>query len=82
MRCKITTDEEGDGRVYQANGKPIGNYVDGDDKTWSNISIKKGVARASRAEDATASDLIHRYAKHIVGCCVAAAGHSETNSPS
>ena len=76
---RITTDEEGDGRVYQANGKPIGNYVDGDDKTWSNISIKKGW-QGRPEEDATASDLIHRYAKHIVGAAWAA-GHSETARP-
>ena len=74
---RITTDEERDGRVYQADGTPIGNYVDGDDKTWSNISIKKGW-QGSPEEDATASDLIHRYAKHIVGA-MSEAGYSETS---
>ena len=72
---RITTDEEHDGRVYQADGTAIGNYVGGDGKTWSNISIKKGWQRSPEV-DATASDLIHRYAKHIVGA-VAAAGYSE-----
>ncbi len=74
---RITINEECDGRVYHADGTPIGNYVDGDDKTWSNISIKKGW-QGSPEEDATASDLIHRYAKHIVGA-VSAAGYSGTN---
>ena len=72
---RITINEERDGRVYQADGTPIGNYVRGDGKTWSNISIKKGW-QGSPEEDATASDLIHRYAKHIVGA-VSAAGYSE-----
>ncbi|MYF93048.1 MAG: hypothetical protein F4049_19630 [Gemmatimonadetes bacterium] len=74
---RITTDEERDGRVYQADGTPIGNYVAGDGKTWSNISIKKGW-QGNPEEDATASDLIHRYAKHIVGA-VSEAGYSETS---
>ena len=39
---KITNDGEYDGRVYHADGTPIGNYVGGDGKTWSNISIKRG----------------------------------------
>ena len=74
---RITTDEERDGRVYQADGTPIGNYVGGDGKTWSNISIKKGW-QENPEEDATASELIHRYAKHIVGA-VSEAGYSETS---
>ena len=74
---RITTDEERDGRVYQADGTPIGNYVEGDGKSWSNISIKKGW-QGSPQEDATASDLIYRYVKHIVGA-VSAAGFSETS---
>ena len=48
-------------------------------KTWSNISIKKG-SPGSPEEDKSASDLIHRYAKHIVGA-VAAAGCSESAFP-
>ena len=72
---RITINEERDGRVYQADGTPIGNYVRGDGKTWSNISIKKGW-QGSPEEDATASDLIHRYAKHIIGA-VSAAGYSK-----
>ena len=39
---RITADEEHDGRVYHADGKPIESYIDGDGKTWSNISIRKG----------------------------------------
>ena len=75
---QITTDAEQDGRVYHADGTPIGNYVDGDGKTWSNISIRKG-SQSSPEEDKSASDLIHRYTKQIVGA-VAGAGYSETAS--
>ena len=75
---RITADEERDGLVYHADGTPIGNYIDGDGKTWSNISIKKG-GQGSPEEDGSQSDLIHRYAKQIVGA-VSAAGYSETAS--
>ena len=75
---RITADEEHDGRVYHADGMAIGSYVDGDGKIWSNISIKKG-GQASPEEDGSASDLIHRYAKQIVGA-MSAAGYSETAS--
>ena len=75
---RITADEEHDGRVYHADGNPIESYIDGDRKTWSNISIRKG-SQDSPEEDVSASDLIHRYAKQIVGA-VAAAGYSETAS--
>ena len=75
---RITADEEHDGLVYHADGTAIGNYIDGDGKTWSAISIKKG-RQGSPEEDASASDLIHRYAKQIVGA-VSAAGYSETVS--
>ena len=61
--------------MYHADGTAIGNQVGGDGKTWSNISIKRG-ARGSPEPDETAHDLLHRYAKHIVGA-VAAAGYSE-----
>ena len=72
---KVTIDGEYDGRVYHVDGTPIGAHVGGDDKTWSNISIKRG-AQGSPEEDETAHDLLHRYAKHIVGA-VSAAGYSE-----
>ena len=75
---RITADEEHDGRVYHADGTPIENYIDGDGKTWSTISIRKG-SQGSPEEDESASDLIHRYAKQIVGA-VSAAGYSETAS--
>ena len=75
---RITTDEERDGRVYYADGNPIESYIDGDGRTWSNISIKKG-SQGSPEEDGSASDLIHRYAKQIVGA-VSKAGYSETAS--
>ena len=73
---RITTDAEHDGRVYNADGTPIGNHIGGDGKTWSNISIRKG-SQDSPQEDVSARDLIHRYAKQIVGAA-SAAGDSET----
>ena len=76
---RITTDEEHDGRVYHADGNPIESYTGGDGKTWSNISIRKG-SQNSPEEDVSASDLIHRYAKQIVGA-VSATGYSETAAP-
>ena len=75
---QITADEEHDGLVYHADGTPIGNHIDGDGKTWSNISIKKG-GQGSPEDDGSASDLVHRYAKQVVGA-VSAAGYSETAS--
>ena len=72
---RITADEEHDGRVYHADGTPIGNYVNGDGKTWSDISIHKG-SQNSPEDDGSASDMIHRYAKQVVGA-VAAAGYSK-----
>ena len=75
---QITTDAEHDGLVYHADGTPIGNYVGGDGKTQSNISIRKG-SQSSPEEDGSASDLVHRYAKQIVGA-VSEAGYSETAS--
>ena len=72
---QIRIDGEYDGRVYYADGTPIGNQVGGDGKTWSNISIKRG-AQGRPEPDETAHDLLHRYAKHIVGA-VSADGYSE-----
>ena len=75
---RITTDAEHDGLVYHADGTPIGNHVGGDGKTWSNISIRKG-GRRGPENDESASDLVHRYVKQIVGA-LSAAGYSETAS--
>ena len=75
---RITADEELDGLVYHANGTPIGSHIGGDGTTWSTISIRKG-SQGSPEEDESARDLIHRYAKQIVGA-VSAAGYSETVS--
>ena len=75
---RITADEVHDGLVYHAEGTHIGHYIGGDGKTWSNISIRKG-SPGSLEEDESARDLIHRYAKQIVGA-VSAAGYSETVS--
>ena len=73
---RITTDAEHDGLVYHADGTPIGNLVGGDGKTWSNISIRRG-SQGSPEDDGSASDLVHRYAKQIIGS-VSAAGYSQT----
>lgn len=73
---RVRLDKVHDGRVYQANGEPIGNLINSDGKTWSDISIKKG-SQDSPEDDVSASDLIHRYAKQILGA-VSAAGHLET----
>lgn len=75
---RVTIDEECDGRVYHADGNPIESYISGDGKTWSNISIRKG-SQDSPEEDESASDLIHRYVKQIIGA-VSAAGYPETAS--
>ena len=73
---RITVAEKHDGRVYQADGSPLESYIDGDERTWSNISIKKG-APGSPEDDVSPSELMHRYARQIVGA-VAGAGYSET----
>lgn len=75
---KITTDEEHDGRVYHADGNPLESYIDGDDKTWSNISIRRG-SEVSPEDDASPNDVIYRYAKQIVGA-ISAAGCYEPAS--
>ena len=75
---RIEPGEAIDGRVYNADGTAIGNHIAGDGKTWSNISIKKG-GQGSPEDDRSARDLIHRYAKQIVGA-VSAAGYSDTHS--
>ena len=72
---RITIDEELDGLVYQADGTPIGNQVDTDRRSWSIISIKRG-SEGSPEDDESAQDLVHRYAKQIVGA-VSAAGYYE-----
>ena len=76
---RVTIDGEGDGRVYHADGSPFERYIDGDGKTWSNISIHKG-SQGSPEQDESASDVVHRYAKQIVGASWAG-GHSDTAPP-
>ena len=73
---RITPDKERDGRVYHDDGSPLESYIGGDGKTWSIISVRKG-SQDSPEDDESASDLVHRYAKQIVGA-VSAAGYSET----
>lgn len=72
---RITTGEAHGGRVYNADGTPVGNYIGGDGQTWSNISIQKG-SQDSPEGDVSPSATVHRYAKQIVGA-VSAAGHYE-----
>ena len=75
---RITLDEKHDGCVYHEDGMPIGNQLASDGETWSEISIRKG-GQGSPEEDDSACDVIHRYAKQIVGA-VSAAGYSDTTS--
>ena len=70
----ITIDSEGDGRVYHADGQPIGSLVGSDGRTWSDISIRRG-SQQSPEDDATPSEIVHRYAKQIVGA-VSAMGYN------
>ena len=72
---RIRTDEEHDGLVYQSDGTPLGNPIGGDGLSWSNISIKK-VGSGGLEDDRSARDLVHRYAKQIVGA-VSAVGCSD-----
>ena len=72
---KITLDQTADGRVYHANGELIGNYLKGDEATWSHISIRKG-SQSNPEEDLSARELVYRYVKQIVGA-VSAAGLGE-----
>ena len=76
---RITVAADGNGRVYHADGTSVGNYVGGDGRTWSNISIRKG-NQASPENDELASDVVYRYAKQIVGAAWAA-GYFEATSP-
>lgn len=78
--AKVSTSQHLDGCVYEADGSPIGNNIDGDGQSWSCISIKRGVQGSPQA-DRSASDLLHRYAKRIVGAA-SSAGHSVPVSPS
>lgn len=66
-------DQDADGRVYHANGEPVERWLGGDGKTWSDISIKKGGSSQPQDDDSP-SDVVHRYAKQVVGA-VHAAGH-------
>ena len=59
---RITTYLELDGLVYGTDGTPLGSRINGDGKTWSEISI-----RSDSAGDESARDVVHRYAKQIIG---------------
>ena len=70
---RISPDESQDGLVYHADGTRIGSHIGGDGQSWSDISIKKG-SSGSPEDDVSPTDVIHRYAKQIVGA-VSAAGY-------
>ena len=68
---RVTPSEAQDGRVYNADRTPIGNPIGGDGQTWSATSIRLGSPQ-SPTDDLSARDVVHRYAKHIVGAVAAA----------
>ena len=74
----IIPDDKQDGCVYNPDRSKIGRYIDGDGKSWSNISIRKGTPNRPEA-DCSAKDLIYRYVKQFVGA-VYAADHNEPKS--
>ena len=74
---RITPDGARNGSVYDVYGTQIGNHIGGDGKTWSNISIRKG-SQNNPEDDASARDVIHRYAKQIVGAVSAMGCHDLT----
>ena len=74
---RVTPSQAQDGRVYNADGTPIGNLIDSDGRTWSTISIKRG-SQASPEDDLSATDVVHRYAKQIVGALAAADSQGRT----
>lgn len=59
----IRTAQGHGGRIYHADGTPIGNYLSGDEQSWAHISINKD----GPEDDSSAKDVVHRYAKQIVG---------------
>lgn len=67
---RITTDQECDGRVYAADGNPIGAYLNGNEKNWSVISVRKGTQDRPE-DDESARDSVYRYAKRVVGAVAA-----------
>lgn len=75
----VTPSEAQDGRVYNVDGTPIGNLIQSDGRTWSKISIKRG-SQASPKGDLSARDVVHRYAKQIVGAVAAAVSQQRTEA--
>ena len=74
---RVTPNEAQDGRVYNADGTPIGNLIGSDGETWSTISIRRG-SQGSPKDDLSARDVVHRYAKHVVGAVAAAESQEPT----
>ena len=75
---RIVPDQAIDGRVYNADGTPMGNHIGGDGKTWSNISIHKG-SQSKPEDDVSAYAVLHRYAKQVIGA-VSAGAYSDIRS--
>lgn len=65
--------------MFHADGEPIGNLIGGDGESWSDLSIKRSGADGPE-DDVSASDVVHRYAKQIVGA-VSAKGCQEGAFP-
>ena len=75
VRVTITTGQGG--RVFHANGEALGNPIENHGEFCWDISIKRGSAE-SPEDDLSAIDVVHRYAKQIVGAVSAKGmqGHS------
>ena len=75
VRVTVTVGQGG--RVFHANGEAIGNPIGSHDESCWDISIKRGSAE-SPEDDLSAIDVVHRYAKQIVGAVSAKGipGHS------
>ena len=74
---RVTPSDAQDGCVYNADGTLIGNLIATDGESWSTISIRRG-SQASPEDDLSAADLVHRYAKHVVGSVAAADSQERT----
>ncbi len=75
VRVTVTSGQRG--RVFHENGEAIGNPIENHDESCWDISIKRGSAE-SPEDDLSAIDVVHRYAKQIVGAVSAKGvrGHS------
>ena len=70
VRIVPHSDEDHDGNVYGADGKPMERRIGGDGRSWSEISIRKG-GQDFPEDDASVQDLLYRYTKQFVGAVYA-----------